>query len=124
MPSKVMVVEDDELLRTLTAAMIEECGLEAIEAEDGDQAQSLLAREGDTISAVMTDIRMPGRTDGMALAGWIAERWPHIRILVTSGFTAEPGRVPPGAQFMPKPWLSLDVIKFVLRADEAASTKH
>ena len=122
MPNKVMVVEDDELLRTLTAAMIEECGLEAIEAENGDQARSLLARQGDKISAVMTDVRMPGRTNGMALANIIAEQWPHIRVLVTSAFNPEEN-VPPGIEFMPKPWISLDVIKFVLLSD-AQGTKY
>jgi DNA-binding NtrC family response regulator len=122
MPNKVMVVEDDELLRTLTAAIVEECGLEAIEAESGDQAERLLVEEADEISAVMTDVRLPGQTDGVALASLIAERWPHIRILVTSAYApSEQRRVPSGIEFMSKPWISLDVIKFVLRSGKSAN---
>jgi hypothetical protein len=54
---------------------------------------------------------MPGQMDGLGLAHAVRERWPWIRIIVTSGHLHEDDpQFPDGAKFLPKPFLPLDVI--------------
>jgi CheY-like chemotaxis protein len=117
MPQSVLVVEDDPLLRMCTAEMISECGFEVLEAEDADRALEVLAAEADHIVVLVTDVRMPGQLDGVALANFVTKNWPNIRVLVTSGF--DDGRrqqLAEGVRFLPKPWRALDVITYVMTA--------
>ena len=82
----VVLAEDDGFLRTLLAMALEEAGFRVIEA--GDAAAAIKALEkGERISAVITDIRMPGPMDGIGLAGWMRDHTPGIPVILASGFT-------------------------------------
>ena len=100
----VLIVEDDTLLRMHAAEMIEEAGFEVIEANGADQA--LIALEARTdIAIVFTDIDMPGSMNGLKLAHAVANRWPPIRIVATSGhFQIRDGDLPAGGLFIAKPY--------------------
>jgi DNA-binding NtrC family response regulator len=107
----------------MTADMVEECGLTVLEASSADAALQVLHERGGEIAVVMTDVRMPGSMDGVGLAEVVADAWPNIRVLVTSGYAS--GRLsalPPSAKFIPKPWNPLDVINFVLEAARPESS--
>jgi CheY-like chemotaxis protein len=100
----VLVVEDDPLLRMNAVDMIEEAGFEAIEAPDADAAIQLLEDRSD-IRLIFTDIDMPGSMDGLALAHAVANRWPPVRIVATSGhFKVSETDLPNGGRFIPKPY--------------------
>jgi CheY-like chemotaxis protein len=84
--------------------MVEETGLTALEAPDAEEALALLKARRD-INLVFTDVQMPGKLDGMRLAGLVRDRWPLIDVIVTSGEVA-PGElpIPAGGVFIPKPY--------------------
>lgn len=107
MPSQklVLIVEDDRVIRVLSADLLLEAGVGILEAADGEEAVVLLERRAAEIAALITDIKMPGACSGLDLARHVAQRWPWISILVTSGnYNQRPPGLPPQAQFLSKPW--------------------
>lgn len=81
-----------------------DAGYEVIEAETADQALRILESGGD-VHVLFTDIRMPGSMDGLSLAALVHDRWPAVRILITSGDTWPPkGAIPDNGYFLSKPY--------------------
>jgi CheY-like chemotaxis protein len=106
----VLVVEDDELLRMCAVEMIEDAGFTVTEAADADAAIVLLENRTD-ICIIFTDIDMPGSMNGLKLAHAVANRWPPIRIIATSGqLKVGQGDLPEGGRFIPKPYRQHQVI--------------
>jgi two-component system, response regulator PdtaR len=104
MPMRVLVVEDEPLIRLGVATMLEGAGLEVVEAINADQAVMRLEADS-SIRLVLTDVDMPGTMDGIRLAHYVSQRWPPIRIIVISGKVApESGDLPPDARFLSKPY--------------------
>jgi DNA-binding NtrC family response regulator len=100
----VLVVEDDPVLRLMAAAVVEDAGFEPIEAASADEAVRILESRPD-IRIVFSDIDMPGSMDGMKLAACIRDRWPPVRIILTSGhFSAKDVKLPERSLFFPKPY--------------------
>jgi len=120
-----LIVEDDPDLRELGAALLEETDLRVVECEDAEQAMAVMAREGDDVALVFTDIRLPGLLDGVDLARRIKALWPHVAMVVTSGFEIRrPEKLPDNVTYMPKPWLALDVLMQAERASEWMHRAH
>jgi len=112
-----LIVEDDPDLRELGAALLEETELRVVECEDAEQALAVLACEGENVALVFADIRLPGLLDGVDLARRIKAVWPHIAMIVTSGYSPHrPEALPDNIIYMPKPWLALDVLMQAERA--------
>jgi signal transduction histidine kinase/CheY-like chemotaxis protein len=84
----VLLVEDDPLVMTGTAAMLEDLGHTVIEATSGEAALKVL-RKNASVDLVVTDHAMPGMT-GMELAEHIRANWPTIPILLASGYAELP----------------------------------
>jgi CheY-like chemotaxis protein len=80
----VLVVEDEFLIRMNTMDMVEEAGYDTLEASNADEALEILERHPE-IAIVFTDINMPGSINGIELAETVAEHWPRIRVVLTSG---------------------------------------
>ena len=87
-PCRVLIVDDDQLVLTGTAALIEDLGHTAIEAHSGAEALSTLAA-GAHIDLVMTDHAMPSMT-GLQLAQTIQEHYPGLPIILATGFAELP----------------------------------
>jgi len=106
----VLVVEDECLLRELAVELIEDAGFATLEAGNAGEAVTLLEARSN-IAVVFTDINMPGDVDGLELAHMVRDRWPSIRILVTSGriWLTQPD-LPPGTVFLEKPYRAAAVI--------------
>ena len=66
-PKLVLIVEDDRLIRVLSADLLIEAGVEIVEAADGEEAFELLEHRASQIAAVFTDVRMPGTRNGLDL---------------------------------------------------------
>ncbi|KQN93282.1 hypothetical protein ASE95_09845 [Sphingomonas sp. Leaf231] len=100
----VLIVEDELFVRMIGADALEEAGYRVIEAGSADEALDVLER-GRDVKVLFTDIRMPGSMDGLRLAAVVHERWPAIRILLTSGDT-HPTRdaIPDDGRFLAKPY--------------------
>ncbi|WP_313605226.1 response regulator [Rhizobium sp.] len=104
MPYKILVVEDEPLVRMLAVEVVEAAGFEAIEAANADDAIKLLEAITD-IRIVFTDIDMPGSMDGLRLAAAVSDRWPPIHIIVVSGAKRpEAGDLPDRGVFFSKPY--------------------
>ncbi|MBB5724728.1 CheY-like chemotaxis protein [Sphingomonas endophytica] len=103
-PTTVLIVEDELFVRMIGADALEEAGYSVIEAASADEALAVL-EEADNVEVLFTDIRMPGSMDGLKLAEVVHERWPGIRILLTSGDT-RPSRadIPDDGRFLAKPY--------------------
>jgi len=83
-PMIVLVVEDEVLVNLNIAEALREDGLKPVQAYTAEEALAVLDARGD-ISVVFTDVNLPGKIDGIALAAEIHLRWPEIEVLVTSG---------------------------------------
>lgn len=80
----VLLVEDEPLVRMCAADILEDEGFEVIEAATAPAALKILEKRDD-VTALFTDIDMPGGMNGLELAGIVHSRWPHIALVVTSG---------------------------------------
>ena len=83
-PSVVLVVEDEMLLRLRAVDMVEDAGFTPLEAVDADEAVAILESRSD-IALLFTDIQIPGCMDGLKLAHSVHARWPPIKIILVSG---------------------------------------
>lgn len=116
-PLKVLAVDDDALVLLNTAMMLEELGHEVIEAHSGDKAlQALETTQG--IDLVITDQAMP-RMTGVALAAEVGRRWPHLPVILASGYAdiedAEALKLPRLA----KPFGQADLARVLQRLGDA-----
>jgi CheY-like chemotaxis protein len=64
----VLVVEDEEVIRTLATEFMADIGFEVLEAPDADTAVRLLQTEAKRVHVLFTDLRMPGAMNGLMLA--------------------------------------------------------
>lgn len=110
---KVLVVEDETVIRVETADLLTEAGFEVLEAWSVPTALRQLERHGG-IRLLFTGASLPGGLDGFALARDVRRRWPGLPILVASG-TARPGPgdLPEGARFIGKPFSAPQVLETV-----------
>jgi CheY-like chemotaxis protein len=100
----VLVVEDEPMIRLSVVMDLEEAGFHVLEAGDTDEALALLD-EHPEIHAMFTDVELPGSMNGLTLAAAVHDRWPPIKIIVTSGrVRRQEANLPEQALFMPKPY--------------------
>lgn len=85
---RVLVVDDDGPTRKLVARILRRGGLEVLEAEDANDALSVVQTFPDTIDLLLTDVVMPGMS-GPQLAERIAARHPTMRVLFMSGYSGD-----------------------------------
>src|SRR5580693_8861761 len=113
--TKVLVVEDEVILRMCAVDMVEDAGFIAVEAANADEALSILEARSD-ISLLFSDIQMPGSMDGLKLAYAVHERWPSIKIFLVSGkATLSDTDKPTNSRFFGKP---LDMKQMVVELQE------
>jgi PAS domain S-box-containing protein len=105
--AKLLLVEDDEKLRPAVARLLEQAGYTIVEASNGDSALARLREHGETFDLVITDLVMPGLS-GRELSEIIADRYPTLRVLFTSGYTDDGvvrrGMIERGYPFIQKPF--------------------
>jgi len=91
----VLVVEDEPLVRMTVVDELEEADLQVLEAANADAALTVLEVHPEEVQVLFTDVNMPGSMDGMALAEQVHQRWPHIRLLISSGYVRlHPDEIP------------------------------
>ena len=103
----ILLVEDEEALRTLARDLLLECKYQVIEARDGLHALELGARCNGRIHLLLTDVVMPG-VAGPEVAKKVTERWPNTKVLYMSGYTENSivhnGVLDEGTFFLSKPF--------------------
>jgi len=83
---RILVVDDNEMVRVAVAAMLEDLGYRVLEAPDGPIALAVLAGAED-IDLLFTDVEMPAGMSGPDLAEKASDRHPELKLLFTSGHT-------------------------------------
>lgn len=81
---RLLIVEDEFLIRMTLAEVLTDDGYEVIEAANADEALAALARYDD-ILVMLTDIQLPGSLDGKAVAAKARERRPDLPVIFMSG---------------------------------------
>ena len=110
----VLVVEDEFLIRMDIADSLERAGFIVHEAGNAREAIAILdANPG--IRAMFTDVDMPGGMDGVKLAALARDRWPPLKIIITSGYRrVTPKEMPTECRFFDKPY-NLDRVITTIR---------
>ncbi|MCV9965684.1 response regulator [Pararhizobium sp. BT-229] len=109
----VLVVEDEALIRMSIVEELEDAGFEVFEASNATQAIEVLIANS-RIEVMFTDVDMPGGVDGLKLAASVRDRWPPIKIIVTSGHRKiDVDALPVEARFMMKPYDPNAVIRSI-----------
>ena len=99
-----LVVDDDPIVRMDVVDMLGDLGFRVVDADCVRDALAYLEQNGDDVRFLLTDVQMPGNRTGVTLANHVSFIWPHIRILVTSGFRRPAdGTLPVEVQFIAKP---------------------
>jgi two-component system cell cycle sensor histidine kinase/response regulator CckA len=103
----ILLAEDEESLRRLTARILEQQGYEVIAAETATEAAQIAERNGRKIDLLLTDLVMP-ELSGSALAERVCKLLPDVRVLFMSGYSDEVvtrnGTLTPGSAFLEKPF--------------------
>jgi two-component system cell cycle sensor histidine kinase/response regulator CckA len=112
----VLVVEDEEAVRSLSRRALEAGGYTVLAAADGADAVRLVERYGGPIHLVLTDVVMPGMS-GRELADRLVQRRPGLRVLYMSGYPGDAivhrGALDPGTAFLQKPFMPDDLTRKV-----------
>jgi signal transduction histidine kinase len=110
----VLLVDDEELVRTATAEMLRELGHAVAEASGGPDALAQLAAS--RVDVVITDYKMP-RMDGAELARRIGQRHPRLPVLLITGYTG-PAEDAPDLPRLDKPFRRADLAAAIERVME------
>ncbi|MFL5049049.1 MAG: response regulator, partial [Xanthobacteraceae bacterium] len=122
----ILLVEDDPLVRKHTEHQLVDLGYRVVAAENAAEALDRV-KEGTMPDLLFTDIVMPGSINGRELADQLRARWPHLKVLYTSGFSHGMLDTPLGGQAAPqhllaKPFRRRDLATKVREVlDEAAA---
>jgi signal transduction histidine kinase/CheY-like chemotaxis protein len=125
----ILVVEDDAKVRAASVELLRELGYNVLEASGARQAIEILEKRTD-VSLLFTDIVMP-EINGRKLADEALERWPHLKVLFTTGFTRNAivhhGVLDAGVELIAKPFTiaeleaKVDAIIASIAKDDAAA---
>jgi len=108
-----LVVEEDARQRASIATLLEESEVQVIQCESGEAAELVLDHVGGCLVALIADVDLAGRMDGLELAQIAKQRFPGLRIVIMS-VNSRVSRLPDGTQFLAKPWSPLDLLRETL----------
>ena len=126
---RILLVEDDPLVRDVTVGALEGAGYRVLVASDGDAALGIVETGSAKPDLLVTDVVMPG-LGGRAVADRLRRREPGVRVLFLSGYAPEApfhaAEFEPGMGFLAKPYtptILLDRIRKLLDATPACPMK-
>ena len=124
----ILVVEDDEYVRTATSDMLGELGYRVVMAADGPSALQLVG-EHPEIKLLFTDVGLPGGMNGRQLADAARATRPDLPVLFTTGYArnaiVHQGRLDPGIHLLSKPFTFAELAdKLALMLAEAPNVRR
>jgi PAS domain S-box-containing protein len=108
---RILLVDDDALVRMGTVDMLEDLGHEVVEAGSAAEALTLL-QAGAGLDMVITDQAMPGMR-GTELAAQIGRKYPGLPIILATGYAELPNEEDPGLPRLSKPFRQEDIAKII-----------
>jgi two-component system cell cycle sensor histidine kinase/response regulator CckA len=116
---RLLLVEDEQAVRSIAEKMLTSNGYEVLSASDANEAFRIFAREKGEIDAVFADVIMPGQS-GISLADQLAEHNKNMPIILTSGreTTVDEWRSiqDNGYYFIPKPYCLASLLREIGKA--------
>lgn len=110
----ILCVEDDVDVAESTVAILQAMGANVKLITSADAA---ITAELVDVDVVFSDVMMPGRMDGIELAQWMAANYPHLPIVLTSGYMVSPERLQGlDVQFVRKPFTTAMVVEALLKS--------
>jgi signal transduction histidine kinase/DNA-binding response OmpR family regulator len=110
----ILVVEDDADVQAAAVDMLTNLGYQVLKAHDGESALAVL-NSSSHIDMLFTDVVMPGPVRSPEVAKQAKQRFPHIAVLFTSGYTQNAivhgGRLDPGVELVSKPYRREDLAR-------------
>ncbi len=102
---KILLVEDDADVRTVTRGVLEGSGYQIWEAANGLEALNVWKKNASQIDLLLTDIVMPGGLNGWELADRLSGERPGLKVILMSGYNSElPVKIQPHSHILPKPF--------------------
>lgn len=124
----LLLVEDDDMVRSLTRQVLEKAGYEVLEARDGEDALEVFMAHAAEIQLLVLDVVMP-RMDGRALYDNISELRPGVPVLFCSSYSADllesEYMLLVGGSLLAKPYRAIELLRRVrdmLDRDQARQT--
>ncbi|ANI04423.1 hypothetical protein A210_17780 [Pseudomonas putida SJTE-1] len=100
---EIVIIEDDDLLRSLAAEIVAELGMPCRCFSNCDDA--LIYRlEAGPCFAIIVDHGVPGQIQGTEFLAMHHEHWPDVPAILMSGYDLRKEELPPNAVYLQKPW--------------------
>ena len=108
---RILVVEDEPLIREFVVEALREEGYHVIHAASGEEALEWCRRQ--VADLLFNDIRLPGAVDGWQIAEHCREHDPRLPVIYASGFSPVEPRPVPGSLHLRKLYRPQDIVKAV-----------
>jgi PAS domain S-box-containing protein len=108
---RILAVDDDALILMNTVALLEDLGHDVVEANSGIEALSRL-EAGNGFDLIITDHAMPQMTGGQLIRE-VTQRWPHLPIILATGYAEIPEGLTRGVKRLNKPFWQSDLEKAI-----------
>ncbi|MGH7515955.1 MAG: ATP-binding protein [Gemmatimonadales bacterium] len=123
----VLLVEDEDAVRTMAARILRQQGFTVVEASDGGAALEALQDYGGALDLILTDVVMPG-VSGVELADRAVQLRPGMPVLFMSGFSerevADRSGAPAGTLLLTKPFHAGELVAAVQKVLEGTRGEH
>ena len=108
---RILVVEDDQLIRELLVEALREEGYDVVQASDGEEALEWCKQR--VADVLVTDIQLPGKVDGWQIAERCREHDPALPVIYATGFSPIAPRPVPGSLSLQKPYHPNEILRAV-----------
>ncbi len=108
---KVLVVEDEWMVREVIVEELSEHGFEVMEAATGEEALTQCSMTHPDV--LLTDIRLPGKLTGWDIAECCRENDPNIPVIYVTGYSHVDARMVPGSVFLHKPYRAAEIVRTI-----------
>jgi CheY-like chemotaxis protein len=116
LPIRVLLVEDEEMVRSVARRVLEQHHMRVVEAENGSKALTIFKERPADFDVVVSDVVMPGMS-GPALIELLLPMRPELKVLYMSGYAndalANHSVVERGFVFLQKPFAPLELVRKV-----------
>ena len=108
---KVLVVEDEWMVREVIVEELSESGFHVIEAATGEEALSRCSQTRPDV--LLTDIRLPGELTGWDIAECCRKDDPDLPVIYVTGYSHVDARMVPGSVFLKKPYRAAEIVRTI-----------
>jgi two-component system, cell cycle sensor histidine kinase and response regulator CckA len=123
MPKTILIVDDEEIVRKLVrVALRGSDDTDFLEANDAAEALKISGGHSGRIDLLLSDVSMPGEMNGAEMAAELSHARPETKVLLMSGYDAQPLAIKPSWQFIQKPFAAAEIRQRIRNVLENAPT--